>query len=82
MLKSGNNRLLRVCSVDGRHSDNNVVIWSGDINIPTTDGKHIKLSHSSLSYDDNTNIFLSDYYNKAVHVLSVYGQHHLIPVIM
>ena len=66
---------LGVYSVDRRRSDGNVT-WR-DINVPTTDGKHINLSHSSrLSYDGNVNIFLSDYHNKAVHVLSVNGQYH------
>ena len=66
---------LRVYSVDRRRSDGNVT-WR-DINVPTTDGKHINLSwYSSLSYDGNMNIFLSDYYNKAVHVFSVNGEYH------
>ena len=67
-------RHLRVFSVDRRRSDGNVT-WR-DINIPTTNGKHINLSYSSLSYDGNINIFLSDLHNKAVHVLSVNGQYH------
>ena len=65
---------LRVYSVDRRRSDGNVT-WR-DINVPTTDGKHIDLSSSRLSYDGNMNIFLSDYHNKTVHVLSVNGQYH------
>ena len=68
------NRHLRVYSVDRRRSDGNVT-WR-DINVPTTDSKHINLSASSLSYDGNMNIFLSDWDNKAVHVLSVNGQYH------
>ena len=69
-----NNYYLRVHSVDRRRSDGNVT-WR-DINVTTIDGKHIDLSISRLSYDGNMNIFLSDYYNKAVHVLSVNGQYH------
>ena len=70
-----NNYHLRVYSVDRRRSDGNVT-WR-DINVPTTDGKHIDLSvYSRLSYDGNMNIFLTDYDNKAVHVLSVNGQYH------
>ena len=69
-----NNWHLRVYSVDRRRSDGNVT-WR-DINVTTTDDKHIDLSGSSLSYDGNMNIFISDYYNKAVHVLSVNGQYH------
>ena len=59
---------LGVYSVDRRRSYDNVT-WR-DINVTTTDGKH------RLSYDGNMNIFLSDYNNKAVHVLSVNGQYH------
>ena len=65
---------LRVYSVDSRHSDGNVT-WR-DINVPTTDGNHINLSYSSLSYDGNMNIFLNEWDNKAVHVLSMNGQYH------
>ena len=65
---------LRVYSVDRKRSDGNVT-WR-DINVTTTDGKHINLSNSSLSYDGNMNIFLSDWDNKAVHVLSLNGQYH------
>ena len=68
------NNHLRVYSVDRRRSDDNVT-WR-DINVPTTDGKDIDLSFSRLSCDGNVNIFLSDYDNKAVHVLSVNGQYH------
>ena len=76
---SDKNYLLRVYSVDRRRSDGNVT-WR-DINVTTKNGKHIDLSYSSsLSYDDNMNIFLSDCDNKAVHVLSVNGQYrcHLL----
>ena len=69
-----NNYHLRVYSVDRRRSDGNVT-WR-DINVTTTDGKHINLSDSRLSYDGNMNIFLSDRDNKAVYVLSVNGQYH------
>ena len=65
---------LRVLSVDSRRSDGSVA-WR-DINVTTTDGKHIDLMTCSLSYDGNMNIFLSDYDNKAVHVLSVSGQNY------
>ena len=60
---------LRVYSVDRRRSDGNVT-WR-DINVPTTDEKHIALPDSRQSYDGNMNIFLSEFFNKAVHVLSV-----------
>ena len=65
---------LRVYSVDRRRSDGNVTCR--DINVTTTDGKHINLSGSRLSYDGNMNIFLSNWDNKAVHVLSANGQYH------
>ena len=72
--RSDKNKHLRVYSVNRRHSDGNVT-WR-DINVPTTDGKPINLLYSSLSYDGNMNIFLSDCHNKAVHVFSVNGQYH------
>ena len=75
-LQYGGNKKnhLRVYSVDRRRSDGKVT-WR-DINVPTTDGKHINLLDSRLSYDGNMNIILSDCSNKAVHVLSVNGQYH------
>ena len=69
-----NNWHLRVYSVNRKRSDGNVT-WR-DINVSTTDGKHIDLSGSRLSYDGNMNIFLNDWDNKAVHMLSVNGQYH------
>ena len=70
-----NNWHLRVYSVDRRRSDGNVT-WR-DINVPTTDSKHINLSVSSrLSYNGNMNIFFNNWDNKAIHVLSVNGQYH------
>ena len=74
-LEYNKNWQLRVYSVERRRSDGNVT-WR-DINVPTTHGKHINLSkYSSLSYDGNMNIFLSDWFSKTVHVLSVNGQYH------
>ena len=71
--KSNNNNYhLRVYGVNRKHYD---VTWK-DIIITTTNDKHCNLAGSRLSYDNNMNIFLSDYYNKAVHVLSVNGQYH------
>ena len=72
--KSNKDYHLRVYSMDRRRSDGNVT-WR-DINVPTTDDKHIDLSDSNLSYDGYMNIFLSDFKNKAVHVFSVNGQYH------
>ena len=70
--QSGNKSHLRVYSIKRCSEDK--VSWK-DINVTTIDGKHTILSRSSLSYGNNMNIFLSDYYNKAVHVLSVNGQY-------
>ena len=65
---------LRVYSMNRKRSDGNVT-WK-DINFPTIDGKGINLSwHSKLFHDGGSHIFLSDKYNKAVHVLSVNGQY-------
>ena len=65
---------LRAYSVDRKRSDNNVT-WR-DINVTTTDGEKITLSSvSSLSYDMNMNIFLSNSLNKTVHVFSIDGQY-------
>ena len=72
--ESDNNWHLRVYNVDRKRSDGNMT-WR-NINVPITDGKHIDLSETSLSYDGNMNIFLSDCDNNAVHVLSMNGQYH------
>ena len=66
---------LSVCRVDNKSgSDGNEM--RRDINVPTTDDKHIDLHYAKLLYDGNMNIFLNDYHNKAVHVLSVNDQSH------
>ena len=39
-------------------------------------GEYVNLSSVSLSYDGNMNIFLNDWSNEVVHVLSVNGQYH------
>ena len=68
---------LRVYSVDRRRSDGKLT-WR-DINVIITDGENIDLSgYIRLLYDGNMNIFLSDYHNKAVHVLSVNGHCQLL----
>ena len=64
---------LRVYNVEKDSKEN--VAWK-DINITKTDGTPINFDSSKLSYDGHRNIFLRDYYNKAVHVLSVNGQYH------
>ena len=74
MMNLDNSALLRVYTKDKRLSDVNVT-WR-DLNVPSTNGKQIFLPFSSLSYDGNMNIFLSDNRNKAIHVLSVTGQYH------
>ena len=71
---SDNDYYLRVYTVDRRRSDSNLT-WK-DLNF-TTSKKHIDLSSSSsLSYDGNKSVFLSDFFNQAVHVLSVNGQYN------
>ena len=73
-LETKNNSChLRVYSMDKRHADSNVK-WR-NIDVSTTDGKPVDLSACKLSHDGNTNIFLCDCKNKAVHVLSVTGQY-------
>ena len=74
--QSGHKHYLRVYSVDRRRSDG-IITWR-DINITRTDDKLVALS-GKMSYDGNKNIFLSDYHNKTVHVLSVNGQCHFQP---
>ena len=49
--------------------------WT-DISIITGSGKNIILQPSKLSYDGKKNIFLSDFYNRVVYVLSVNGPHY------
>ena len=71
---SRNNDHLRVYSVDKKRSDGKVT-WK-DINVTTTDGKHINLLLSRLSYDGNMTIFLSDWHNKVVHILFLNDQFH------
>ena len=64
---------MRVHNKEGR-SSNNKVTWR-DTNVTKTDGKRTDLSESSsLSYDGNMNIFLSDYFYKTIRVFSVNGQ--------
>ena len=71
---SSQNFRLRVYSVDNRRPDGNVT-WR-NINATPKDGKRINLVASSLSYDGSMNIFLSDLYNKAIHVYLMNGQYH------
>ena len=65
---------LLVYSVDRRHSDGNVTIKN--MKVTTADNKHLDLLYSRLSYDGSKNIFISDWKNKAVHVLLTNGQYH------
>ena len=65
---------LRVYSVNKRHAIKKIT--SEDIDVTATGGKSIVLSSfSSLAYDGNTNIFLSDHHNDAVHVFLLNGQY-------
>ena len=69
-----NNYRLRVYSWDRRRSDSNMTFR--DINVITTNGKHVNLADSELSCYCAMNIFLSDYHSKAVHVFLVNGQYY------
>ena len=68
--RRGDKRRLRVYI---RNSDKDFT--EKNISLTTIDGKHINLSKSSLAYDGNRKIFLSERDNKAVHVLSVDGHY-------
>ena len=66
---------LRVYSVDKKQDGTLNLSWV-DISDFMTDGKPIDFSlNSCLSYDGDTNVFLSDFDNKAVHVFSMNGQY-------
>ena len=69
------NYALRIYSSDFSLSEQKITFR--DINTTTSRGKDIKLSHlSSMAYDHNKKIFVSDLDNKAVHVFLVNGQYH------
>ena len=68
-----NEHRLSVYNVSGKHINGTEA--RRNINVPKTNGKLIELSRSVLSYDGKMNIFLNDYDNKAVHVLSVNDQY-------
>ena len=71
--EGGDKYYLRLYSVVRTRGGNTVT----RINVPTTDDKRIELLHSSsLTYDGNMNIFLSDCNNKAIHVMSASGKYH------
>ena len=70
----GDNYQLRLYNVNQTLSGIEMT-WR-DINTMTTDGKHIDLFSSSLSYDGSMNIFLSDSDTKIIYVTSVYGEYH------
>ena len=64
---------MRVYSVNKKYPGVNVT-WK-DINLVATGGKKIKFSYSSMLCDSNSNLFLSDFENKAIHVLTTKGQY-------
>ena len=64
---------LYMYSKDRRHSGD--MVTSRYVNVFKTNDKNMNFSLSSLSYDGNTNFFLSDLRDKAIHVLSVTGQY-------
>ena len=61
---------------DGKMTWRDIDMTWRDIDVPITDGKHIDLSGSRLSYDGNMNIFLNESNNNAVHLLSMNGQYY------
>ena len=66
---------LRVYTVERKPDGTLNMTWK-DISNRPTDSKHIYFSlNSSLSYDGDMNIFLSDFHNKAVHVFLINGQY-------
>jgi hypothetical protein len=72
-LKSdtGERRRLRLCTVDKRQTGNKVT-WH-DVTLPSH--VTVDLQNARLAYDGHTNIFINDFANKAMHVLSVSGQY-------
>ena len=89
VLQCCNEDLLRVYSLDSSNS-NSEPAWK-NISVPhTMDGRQwnslgtdkdhhdlkVNLNYSRLSYDGNRNVFLSDWNNSAVYVLSVKDQSH------
>ena len=69
-----NNCRLRIYNVNRSPCDGPSA-WK-DVNLPKINDKNIDLFNSKLAYDGNGNIFLNDYDNKAIHVLSINGQYH------
>ena len=57
------------------HQGGKIETWK-DVNLPIVDGKMVELVDSSVSFDGNSNIFLSDFNNKAVHVWTSRGHYH------
>ena len=72
LAHNGINYHLRVYTIDGKRSYDNAT-WR-EVTVPKTDHQQIDLTFSKLSYDGETSIFLNDWKNKAVHVLSIDGQ--------
>ena len=74
--RSSDTYYLRVYSVqDEWRPDGNVIRTDVDLNV--TDEKQISLVISSLFYDDKIKcVFLSDFWNRAIHMFLVNGQHH------
>ena len=64
---------LRVYSISKKWRDT-IVTWK-NISLPIINGKLFDLENSSIAYDGNSNIFLSDRFNKIVHLYSFNGQY-------
>ena len=75
-LKKGFLSLMRLYSRNQSiHQGGKIKTWK-DVNLPTIDGKKVELVDSSVSYDGNSNIFLSDFNTRAVHVWTSRGLYH------
>ena len=67
----GDNNHLRIYR---KNKINGSLTWQ-DIRLPEIKGKQMKLTGSDILSNDNKLVFLSDFDNKAVHVLSADGQY-------
>ena len=59
-----------------RSSSKDSHLFRKPVSLFSTDDTTIDLSRSKLSYDGNNYIFLNDYNNKTIYVLSVNGQYY------
>ena len=67
-------REYRLSSSTDKRSSASQLTWR-DINTSTSPGVDIDLHYGRLAYDEQTNVFLSDFSNSTVHVFSTSGEH-------